>query len=201
MTGSGNLILENGTLKDVNLADSVMKGIVGVPGLSNLIDPKIRQKYPAVFGAGDTVFEKMDAKLDIRGGIARVSDFRLAARDYSLSGEGQYALRNELDMHVAMTLSENLTGDLVGSVKEARYLENSSGRIEIPVRLRGDIPDVRAEPDLARVAKSLQAEVLGDLLGNVLGTSNDDGEGESGESDTEKLIRGGIKSLFGGGRK
>jgi hypothetical protein len=67
--------------------------------------------------------------------------------------------------------------------------------------LRGGIPDVRAEPDLARVAQALQAEVLGDLLGKVLGSKTDDGDGESGESDTEKLLRRGIEGLFGGGRK
>lgn len=201
MTGTGNLMLENGTLKDVNLADSVMKGIIGVPGLSNLIAPKIRQKYPSVFGVGDTVFEKLDAKLDIRDGIARVSDFRLAARDYSLSGEGEYALRNTLDMHVAMTLSEALTADLVASVKEARYLQNSADRIEVPVRLRGGIPDVRAEPDLSKVARALQAEVLGDLLGKALGSPSDAGDGKPGEKDASKLLRRGLEGLFGGGRK
>lgn len=201
MTGTGNLILENGTLKDVNIADSVMKGIIGVPGLSNLIEPKIRQKYPSVFGVGDTVFEKLDAKLDIRDGIARVSDFRLAARDYSLSGEGEYALRNALDMHVAMTLSEALTADLVASVKESRYLQNSADQIEIPVRLRGGIPDVRAEPDLSKVARALQSEVLGDLLGKALGSPSDAGDGKTSEKDASKLLRRGLEGLFGGGRK
>jgi uncharacterized protein involved in outer membrane biogenesis len=201
MIGTGNLILEEGTLKDVNLADSVIKGITGVPGLSNLIDAEIRDKYPSVFGVGDTVFEKMDTKLDIRGGIAQVRDFRLAARDYTLTGEGEYALRNELDMHVAMTLSEALSGDLVASVKEARYLQNSAERIEIPVRLRGGIPDVRAEPDLGRVARALQTEVLGDLLGKALGSSKEDAEGESSESDGQKLLRQGLKGLFGGDSK
>jgi hypothetical protein len=181
-----------------------MKGIVGVAGLSNLIDPQIRQKYPEVFGVGDTVFEKLHAKLDIRQGVARVRDFKLAARDYSLSGEGEYKLSNALDMRVAMTLSEALTNDLVASVKESRYLQNASDRIEIPVRLRGDIPDVRAEPDLSRVAQALQKELLGDLLQKTLGSSLGGGEGD-GESKAESggrdTILRGLEGLLGGGRE
>jgi len=198
MVGGGNLVMEDGTLKDVNVADAVLKGVTGVAGLSQLISPQIRGKYPSLFGVGDTVFEKLDAKLDIRDGIARIQDFRLAARDYSLSGEGRYELRNALDMRVAMTLSEALTGDLVDSVKQARYLENSGGRIEIPARLRGGIPNVKAEPDLSGVASTLQAELVGGLLKGALGEKK---EGDAGESEGEELLRRGLNSLLGGGKK
>ena len=196
MTGNGNLVMENGMLKDVNLADTVLKGVTGVPGLSNLIAPEVRQRYPSVFGVGDTEFEKLDAKLTIRNGAAHVRDLRLAARDYVLAGEGKYKLSNKLDMAVVMTLSEPLSDDLIASVKEARYLRNRDGRLEIPVRLRGSLPGVRPEPDLRVITRMVQRELIGGLLDSALG-----GEGrEDGErqSSGEELLKRGLDSLFGG---
>ncbi len=209
LKGRGSIQLVDGVLKDVNLADSALKGITGVPGLSGLLPPSLHAKYPQVFGVGDTVFENMDAKLDIRDGWVNFRDFRLAARDYALNGTGRYSLDNQLDMSTVMAMSQPLSDDLVKAAEPMRYLRNAEGRVEFPVRLAGPVPDIKAVPDAAYIAKAAARQAVGTLLGRALGGSKQQstsGDGEATADGTTEdaardaaadLLNKGLGGLFG----
>lgn len=182
LKGRGGIQLVDGVLKEVNLADAALKGITGIPGLSGALSPALRAKYPQVFGAEDTVFENMDAKLDIQGGYAHFRDFRLAARDYSISGNGRYSLDNQLDMSTVMAMSRPLSDDLVRAAEPMQYLRDPEGRVEIPVKLVGPIPDVKPVPDVGYIAKAVSRQAVGKLLERALGASNRDTAAGTGEA-------------------
>ena len=210
LTGTGNVILGDGRLKDINLGDSVLQGITGVPGMSAMFSPALRQKYPQVFGASDTVFEKLDAKIDIRNGWANIRNLRLATQDYAIEGNGRISLDGKLDITTIMRFSESLSQDLIASVKQARYLRGRTGRIEIPVRLTGTLPNVRPIPDVAFIAGAVSRELIGGLLKKALVPNSQRSSAEQGMSQTpesvttppavdptEELIRRGLEELFG----
>jgi hypothetical protein len=203
LTGSGNVLLVDGVLEDVNLAEEALEGATGVPGLSNLLSPSLRSRYPQVFGVGDTVFEKMDGKIDIRDAQVHFRDFRLAARDYAVDGKGRYSLDNALDMSTVMTFSQALSDDLVKSAAPMAYLRSPEGRVAFPVKLAGALPDVQAVPDAAYIAKAASREAAGRLLDRALGTQKKqeapaDGEPAppSAEDATSELLKKGIGELL-----
>ncbi len=185
LKGQGGIQLVDGVLKDVNLADTALKGVTGVPGLSNLLPPSLRAKYPQVFGIGDTVFENMDAKLDIRDGWANFRDFRLAARDYALVGTGRYSLDNQLDLSTVMVMSQPLSDDLVKAAEPMRYLRSAEGRVEFPVKLVGPVPDIKAVPDVAYIAKAASRQAVGKLLERALGGSKQQAPSSDGEASAD----------------
>jgi uncharacterized protein involved in outer membrane biogenesis len=187
LRGKGSVQLVDGVLKDVNLAESALKGITGVPGLSGLLPPGLREKYPDVFGAGDTAFENMDAKILISDGWVNFSDFRLAARDYVVAGQGRYSLDNRLDMTTVMSFSQPLSDSLVKAAAPMKYLRSAEGRVEFPVRLIGAAPAIKAVPDVGYIAKSASREAVGNLLEDVLGGKKKKpaAEGAAGEPAAE----------------
>jgi uncharacterized protein involved in outer membrane biogenesis len=182
LKGQGGIQLVDGVLKDVNLADAALKGITGVPGLSGGLPPSLRAKYPQVFGAGDTVFENMDAKIDIGDGWANFRDFRLAARDYSIEGKGRYSLDNRLDMSTVMAMSRPLSDDLVQAAQPMQYLRNAEGRVEFPVKLVGSVPDIKTVPDVGYIAKAASRQAVGKLLERALGGSKQEAATGTGEA-------------------
>ena len=182
LTGQGGIQLVDGVLKDVNLADAALQGITGVPGLSGVLPPSLRAKYPQVFGVGDTVFENMDAKLDIRDGWANFRDFRLAARDYSLSGKGRYSLDNQLDMSTVMVMSQPLSDDLVKAAEPMQYLRSAEGRVEFPVKLVGPVPDIKPVPDVSYIAKAASRQAVSKLLERALSGSKQKTAAGTGEA-------------------
>ena len=200
LRGKGGLQLVEGTLKDVNLADSSLQAVTGVPGLSNLLPPQLRNDYPQVFGVGDTVFEKMDAKIDVRDGFAYLRDFRLAARDYAITGNGRCSLDKRLDMTTVMAFSEALSERLVESAGPMQYLRSPTGRVEIPVKLIGTLPEVKTVPDVGYIAKAASRQAVGKLLTDALGGSDDESDASptpTTESAAKDLLNKGLGGLFG----
>jgi hypothetical protein len=160
LTGNGALEVADGVLKGVNIAESVFGGLTGIPGLSNLISPKVRSKYPALFGMDDTVFEVLAGKMTLRDGQALFDEIALAARDYRLDGKGTIGLDKALDIGMTFVASQNLTGDLIGSAKGVQYLTDANGRFNIPLRLAGSMPTIRAQPDVQYAARQLSSSLL-----------------------------------------
>lgn len=196
LRGKGGIQLVEGTLKDVNLADSSLRAVTGIPGLSNLLPPKLRSDYPQVFGVEDTVFENMDAKIDIRDGFAYFRDFRLAARDYAITGNGRLSLDNHLDLTAVMAFAESLSDRLVAAAEPMRYLRDQNGRVEIPVKLIGSLPDVKSVPDVGYIAKAASRQAVGKLLTDALGG------GDDADTDTDTptpTIEGAAKDLLNKG--
>jgi hypothetical protein len=169
LRGQGRVDVRDGVLKDVNLAESVLSGVTGVPGLSNFISPRIRQKYPEIFATGDTKFDKLGGSVQIADGRADTRDLEITARDYSIRGEGVYELRNQLDFKATLFASRELSQDIIGDVKEAKYLAGSDGRIEIPFRVTGALPRVKPRPDAAIIQKALGRAVIDKGLEKIFG--------------------------------
>jgi uncharacterized protein involved in outer membrane biogenesis len=202
LTGQGNVLFVDGVLKDVNIADTALEGVTGVPGLSNALPASLRSRYPEVFGTGDTVFEKMDGKIDIRDARVDFRDFRLAARDYAVAGQGSYSLENQLDMSTVMTFSQALSDDLVEAAQPMAYLRSPEGRVAFPVKLTGAPPDIQTVPDVAYIAKAASREAAGRLIDQALGTGGEETPqgGERAPSSAEEagseLIKKGLGELF-----
>ncbi len=213
LTGAGTLQVTDGVLKGVNVAETILASITGIPGLSALISPKIKQKYPALFEMSDTAFEALGGKVDIGGGAANLKELALAARDYSVRGDGTFSFENVLDMAASFVASEKLTQDLLASVKEAKYLLDPQGRFQIPVRLGGSLPTLRTQPDTQYVTKQLSGALVAKGvekgLDALFGKKKDEAA-ESGDSAAavkqpakpedaaKELLRKGLGGLFGG---
>jgi hypothetical protein len=160
LAGNGALEVTDGVLKGVNIAESVLGGLIGIPGLSNLISPSVRSKYPELFGMNDTVFEVLAGKMTFKDGQALLDEIALAARDYRLDGNGTIGADKVLDIGMTFVASQNLTGDLIRSTKEIQYLTNAEGRFILPLRLAGSMPTIRAQPDVQYVARQLSSSLL-----------------------------------------
>ncbi len=213
LTGNGALEVADGVLKGINIAESVLGNLTGIPGLSNLISPKLRSKYPELFGMDDTVFEVLAGKMTLKNGEALLDEIALAARDYRLDGKGTIQLDNALDIAMTFVASQNLTGDLIRSVKQIKRLTDASGRFNLPLRLAGSMPTIRAQPDTQYLTRQLSSSLvqtgLSKGLDALLGKKRapkPTAEGDAVPAEqppvqpdlAEQLIRRGLGTLLGG---
>ncbi|MET0151995.1 MAG: AsmA-like C-terminal region-containing protein [Candidatus Binatia bacterium] len=201
LRGSGRLDVKNGMLKDVNLADQVLQSVTGVGGLSSLISPRVRAKHRELFETGDTKFDKMGGSVVIADGVARTDDLTITARDYAMLGKGTYSLDNQLDFNATFVASRELSDDVVADVRETKYLTNTQGKIEIPFRLTGALPRVKAKPDSEFIVNALSRALVGKGLEKLLGKGKPLPPGVTPTPDTKhperELLRKGLEGLFG----
>jgi uncharacterized protein involved in outer membrane biogenesis len=204
MRGNGKLAVRDGALQDINIVDSALTGVTGIAGLSNFISPRVRKKYPQLFGTSDTPFDQLGGTFQISDGRATTDDLLLSARDYVVNGKGYFTFEQEVDFTATLVASENLTADIIADVKEARYLTGNSGRLEIPFRLEGTLPDARPKPDSGFIANALQRAIVDKGLDSLfkkgkkkVGEEPVPDTEPRKENPTEELIKKGLDSLFG----
>jgi uncharacterized protein involved in outer membrane biogenesis len=209
LRGDGQTEVLNGTLLNFNIADAVLSGATGIPGLTNLINPAVRKKYPETFEAKDTVFKDLQTQLDIGGSRLNLKNLRIAAAQFKVEGDGWVDFERRVDFRGVVRFSPALSGDIAGAVREIRLLFNKNNELEIPFTLSGQMPNVRPRPDASYLTKSLQRGLFQrgaeELQEQLFGPKerrapNDrqpDQERQQKPSSPEDLIRRGLEGLFG----
>jgi hypothetical protein len=161
----------------------------------------VRAKHRELFETGDTKFDKMGGSVVIADGVARTEDLTITARDYAMLAKGTYSLDNQLDFNASFVASRELSDDVVADVRETKYLTNAQGKIEIPFRLSGALPRVKAKPDSQFIANALSRAVVGKGLDKLFGKGKPPPPGVTPKPDLKhperELLRKGLEGLFG----
>lgn len=214
LQGRAQAEVTKGVLANVNIAEGVLAGVTGVPGLSALVPPNVRNKYPEIFATQDTPFLQLKGSATIGEGKVHTQDLLLAAADYSARAKGWVGLDGSLDLSALLTLSQRLSKDIAGEAQGAKYILNDQGRLELPFALAGMYPRVRPKPDAAFLATLVQrgairrgTELLEKRLPKgLLGPSDrsPQSDGKSpppaepqGKSAPQDAVRKGLDRLFG----
>ena len=195
LRGQGRVDVADGVLEGVNLVDEIVGGVTGVPGLGSLTPRGVREKYPALFGTGDTRFERMGASVRIADGVARTDDLVAAAPEYELRGRGTYRLDNRADLRVTLRLAPALAADIRHAVREAAYLVGGDGWLVLPARVVGSPPALRAEPDLEAIARTVGGAALQKGIERLLGGGK--GRGQERGTGAEKGAGRGVGKKAG----
>jgi hypothetical protein len=147
----------------VNIPETVLERITGVPGLSTLVSPQLREDFPALFGHEDTRFDSLAAGFRIADGRLQTQDLTIKSRDFAIDGTGTLGLDLDVDMAATLTTAPALSSRLVSSVTAMRLLANERGVVAIPFRMTGRLPTVKPQPDLSALANVLQRGLLENL--------------------------------------
>jgi len=208
LRGQGEAEIIQGALLNFNLADGAMSGIAGMPGLANMINPRIRKKYPETFEAKDTEFKEMKAQFDLADGRVIVKNLRIAATDYSAQGNGWVELERKVNFRATLAFSQRLSADIGDSAREMKYLFNTQNQIEIPFRISGKLPNVKPKPDMNLLGRMVQKGFLRRGTEDVQRRNPDPTEPVSPDdpapkdskkrkrSSTEDAIRKGLEGFF-----
>lgn len=156
LKGQGRAEVLNGVLVGVNLAESVLGGVTGVPGLVTLVPAEVRDRHPTIFNSKDTEFKQLKGSATIRDGKAFTDDLLIAATEFRVLGKGWFGFDRAVDFRALLSLSERLSQEIASRVREAKYLSDSQGRMEIPFEISGKLPGARPRPDLGYIARAMQ---------------------------------------------
>ncbi|MGH7796664.1 MAG: AsmA family protein [Candidatus Binatia bacterium] len=209
LRGQGEAEVLQGAVYNFNVAESVLTGITGVPGLSNvIISPSLRKKYPETFTAKDTEFKELKTLLDVADGRINIKNLRMAAAEFFVQGNGWADFNRRVDMRATLSFSQRLSDDLSQSAREIKYLLNNQGQLEIPFTLSGTLPNVKPKPDVNFLGQLVQRGFMrrgvDELQNRFLGgkervedrkSAPDEGTRNRKDS-TEDLIRRGLENLF-----
>jgi AsmA protein len=209
LRGHGAMEVLHGALLNFNIAEGTLAGITGMPGLTHMINPALRKKYPETFTAKDTEFKELKGTFEMAEGRVNVKNLRMAAAEFNVQGDGWVDFTRKIQFPAMLTFSRRFSADLALAAREAKYFFNNQAQLEIPMTLNGRLPNVKPKPDLRYLGQVAQRGFLGkgveELQSRYLGRNEAKARDENGRaadgkqkkrSSTEDLIRKGLKSLF-----
>jgi AsmA protein len=208
LRGQGEAEVLQGAVHNFNIAESVLTGITGIPGLTNVvISPSLRNKYPETFTAKDTEFKELKTLIDIGGGRINIKDLRMAAAEFFVHGNGWADFNRQVDIRATLQFSQPLSADLSRSTREIKYLLNNQGQLEIPFTVAGTLPNVKPRPDVNFLGQMVQRGFMrrgvDELQNRFLGSKDRADEkqippdgGTQRRNSTEELIRRGLEGFF-----
>jgi uncharacterized protein involved in outer membrane biogenesis len=169
LAGLGNATVKGGLLRNINVADQTLQSITGVPGLTNMLSPKLRDRYKGLLSAADTAFDDLSGALQIRDGAIHLPGIELRASDFGVRGAGRLTLDADLDLDATLIASPALTTSLLEEAKPVKYLVNQNGALEIPLHISGGLPTFEITPDTKFVARVLERALVGGAVDKLLG--------------------------------
>ena len=117
-----------------------------------------------------------------------------------MRGKGTFALDNALDVTATLVASQQLSDAIVADVREVKYIENAQGKVAIPFRLTGALPQVQPKPDIAFLTQSLSRAVVGKGLEEIVGKDKPapgPGAPPPSKHPERELLKKGLQGLFG----
>lgn len=158
--GNGLAELLDGAVLEFNVLKNVIDELAQRTGQQQWISQNVVDKYPKAFKDPDTKFRNMKSDFAIEGGRLKARNLTLDAGDYGMLGKGSIGFDKTVDLNVTMKLSSALSKDLMADVREAKYLANAQGLIEVPFVLKGTLPKVTPAIDSNFIGEVIQRALL-----------------------------------------
>jgi hypothetical protein len=185
LEGAGGAVVVRGALLNVNLANELVASLQQLPMVPAGLGERLRTKHPQLFSGTSTAFQNLDGEFTIDGGKIRSDDLFLKAADFYIKGDGWLGFDRTLDLRTSFVFSEKLSRDIVGELSVAKYLQNSEGRIVLPLVLSGDLVKPRIAPDSDAITAALRQGAV------------DEGKNRL-QDEIKDRLGDGVKDLFGG---
>lgn len=188
LEGGGQTEIREGSLKGFNLVEQVLSRVTGLPGISSLISARLPSHYRPIFQRRDTPFDSLKASFTVKKERIYLDNLLLVTPDYAVTGDGWIGLDKTVRLSATLVLAPHLTRSLIEENRSVRYLADAQGRLSVPFRLEGTLPNVQAKPDLQNLLERLQRGALRRGAERALKPG--------GEKDVQDLIQKGLEQFF-----
>ena len=172
LVGEGSVRIEEGKLENLNVLRELFDRLSVLPGLTERLLERLPDSYRQKLLEKDTLLEPVEFGVIAKGEEISWQGLQIASDSFEIRGSGQANLKGALLFPAEIRLDPALSGAVIRSVEEMRFLTDEQGRLTLPVLLQGTLPNVSVLPDVNYVAQRLITskgeELLGELLQKVL---------------------------------
>ncbi len=168
LLGEGTVRLEEARLENLNVLREVFDRLAILPGLTETLLSRLPDSYRERFFEKDTLLEPVEFRVIAKGEEVSWEGLRIASESFEIRGSGQANLKGAFLFPAEIRLDPALSGAIIRSVEELRFLTDEQGKLTMPVLLQGTLPNVSILPDVNYVAQRLIASKGEELLGRLL---------------------------------
>lgn len=202
LSGAGMVSVADGVLKGTNVLRTVLDKIDVVPGLSQMIEAGLPEKYQSRLDHANTVFSEIKLPVAIENGRFKVKEAVIAAQEFVFKGSAEAGFDGAFIAEGALLIPDDLSESIASKVSQLRYLFNADKQIYIPLKISGDAVKVSFNVDKEYIAKKLiQNQVdqqIDKALDKVFGQDPGPEGGEAdGVNDQKAAAKDAVSGILG----
>jgi hypothetical protein len=152
----------------VNVVAQALNKVDNLPGIGALMPASVVASHPELFRSPDTDIGAASLTFLVLAGRVTSNDILARSSDYSILAHGWFDFDKYLDLVAKILLSKSFSDELVAAKRNAVYLTNSGGQIEIPLRISGQLPKPAVLPDIGNLAQRAAGHAVENRLGELL---------------------------------
>jgi hypothetical protein len=187
--GNGRVAIRGGKLVGVNVVASALRKVDNIPGIGALIPMAVVERHPELFRNPDTDIDQASLSFLLTGPRISTNDLTVTSADYGILGKGWFDMDKNIDMAAHILLTQQFSSEIAAAKKNAVYLENRDGQIDIPLQMTGTLPKPAIAPDVGQLAQQAASQAMQrkgqkflNKLGGFLGGSGSGGKNKGGNS-------------------
>ena len=154
LTGSGEVVINRGTIADFNLLKRIFLQEKQTADASKM-PFRLPESLLGLMAQPDTFFDTLKANLMIDQKQLRAEKLSLSTPGYTITGSGSLKADRTATWNGTLALSPQVSQDLQREFRTIRYLLDGRGRLPIPFRVEGRIPYVKVRPANRALAQAL----------------------------------------------
>ncbi len=151
LLGSTALQIENGSIKEINLAGEVLKQIKDLPFVSGSLYAGLGPEVRALVDADSTAIKTLTGTFSIAEGRMATRDLHLVSDIFELRGEGNFGFDSSVDINATIFFDRQFVERLMASNKNLQFLADKDGRLVLPLAIKGRLPKVLVLPDVRKL--------------------------------------------------
>lgn len=155
LTLAGEALIRNGVIKDFNLLSQLL-----LRGSGSSVSAAAKARLPSALielaKHNDTSFDALKANFTLDKGRLSSDNLIVTTADYTVTGAGWFAADRTTRWNGLLVLSPRLTQDIQRDYRWMRHLLDRRGRLAIPFRIDGTIPNVRIRIENRNLSQALR---------------------------------------------
>lgn len=180
LSGRGDLAIKNGVLYGVNLPNLILSKVSNIPLLEGTLLANVPPQHQKHFTTSDTQIKEIKANYSMTGGVTTISSLSVISDAFALESSGTVTVDGDVNLSSTFFLAPDISKSVAERSKTIRSVLDPSGRLSIPVVIKGRSPALVVLPDVSKLISGAGARIIeekaGDALRKALG-----GKGENGK--------------------
>jgi len=155
LTANGDTTIQRGVINGFNLLSQLL-----LRGSGSNVSAAAKARLPAALielaKSNDTRFDTLKANFTFDKGRLSTDNLIVSTQEYTVTGAGWFSLDRSTRWNGLLVLSPRLTQEIQRDFRWIRHLLDRRGRLAIPFRIEGKIPEVRIRIENRNLTQALR---------------------------------------------
>lgn len=187
VSGSGQLEIAGGLLKNVNVLASVFEKLAAIPFVGTRLQDYLSPQHRAIVFQRDMALRIAQSRFTVNRGNVRIEQVNVQGDAFLISGGGYLSPKGRIKLDGILYIGEALSREMTGLVPDLGVLADPYGRMFFPFMVVGETAHPQVIVDKEYITQKLVASKGSELLGKVLKPGKEAG------NQTGNLLKGLIK--------